>query len=81
MAKYVSVDTREEDQGLLKYRGLLGHTYVGIAGEPGKRRVCCECTSAESALANCSGANPKAYHKSSNPKSKSYGKWAEVLPV
>lgn len=31
-----------EDEKLLAYAGWLGHEYVGIIGEPGKRRTLCE---------------------------------------
>lgn len=57
-------DPRAEDRGLLRFHGIMGHEYVGVEGEVGKRRVYGEFNSLTSAEDSGKGAvNPEVYTK------------------
>jgi hypothetical protein len=37
------LDGNDEDRGVLRYAGLMGHAFVGVTGDVGQRRTACEC--------------------------------------
>jgi hypothetical protein len=37
------METLQEDQGLIRYAGLLGHNFVAVVGKPKQRRVLMQC--------------------------------------